>query len=104
MARRLFPERRICCACGASASTPKRLDGEPNIVAVTLGLYRRGNGKGQIKAAGSVTICEECLIRARVSRRAWMRRVNKEAEAFALAALERVAGCYSGLLSEDSAG
>jgi hypothetical protein len=63
---KLLKDRRACCACGVTASCGKRIPvpGEPNIVAISLVIYRRGVGKGQLSAAPRVQICQDCLVKA----------------------------------------
>lgn len=62
----LYVLKRVCCVCGceAAGNMRKRTDGEPNILAITPILYRRGEGKGTLKSAMRVQVCEECLTRA----------------------------------------
>jgi hypothetical protein len=37
---------------------------EPNIIAITPVIYRRGVGKGELKNAKAILVCETCLTRA----------------------------------------
>jgi hypothetical protein len=62
----LYILKRACCDCGAEAdgNTRKRKPGEPNIIAITTVIYRRGEGKGTLKSAQRVQICEDCLTKA----------------------------------------
>lgn len=62
----LYTLKRVCCVCEAEAigNTRKRRPGEPNIIAISATMYRRGSGKGQTKGVSGVQVCEECLTRA----------------------------------------
>src|SRR5271166_1138585 len=62
----LYVLKRVCCVCGAEATgnTRKRAPSEPNILAITPLIYRRGQGKGEIRSAMRVQVCEDCLTRA----------------------------------------
>jgi hypothetical protein len=62
----LYTLKRVCCVCGgeATGNTRRPIPGEPNILAITPVLYRRGEGKGTLKSAQRVQVCEECLTRA----------------------------------------
>jgi hypothetical protein len=62
----LYKLKRVCCVCGAEATSNRRdrIDGEPNIIAISPVVYRRGTGKGKLKSAKAVQVCEECLTRA----------------------------------------
>jgi hypothetical protein len=62
----LYKLNRVCSVCEAEAAgnSRSRLPSEPNIIAISFTIYRRGNGKGILKSAQRVQVCEECLIRA----------------------------------------
>jgi hypothetical protein len=62
----LFIQKRICCVCESEAPSNLRelLPGEPNIIALSMTIYRRGKGKGELKAVKRVQVCESCLARA----------------------------------------
>jgi hypothetical protein len=62
----LFKSKRTCCVCGSAATgnLRRRIEGEPNIVAITPVIYLRGTGKGQLRNAPRVQVCEPCLVRA----------------------------------------
>ena len=99
---RLFPSRRVCCLCGADASSHLRgrIPGEPNILAITPLLYRRGSGKGRLRNAQSIHICESCLAKSLTpGRLRWNERQGDERlwEAFRSSLLDR----YSSMLKED---
>jgi hypothetical protein len=63
---KLFQERRACVVCGQDARRLARapLPGEPRILAVSMTVYRKGEGKSALKAAPAVRVCEGCMIRA----------------------------------------
>jgi hypothetical protein len=67
----LFKPKRTCCVCGSEATgnLRGRIEGEPNVIAITPVIYLRGNGKGQLRNAPRVQVCEPCLIRALVGGR-----------------------------------
>jgi hypothetical protein len=62
----LFRQMKTCCVCGCQAQAWRKrsIEGEPNIIAISSSLYRRGSGKGQQKAAPAVQICEPCFVKA----------------------------------------
>jgi hypothetical protein len=62
----LFRPERFCivCHCKASNGAKKRTPGEPTIIAITPVMYRRGTGKGKLRNAARVTVCEECMSKA----------------------------------------
>lgn len=64
----LFPARpaRQCvvCHCEVSTGRKKRDSAEPVFLAITPVMYRRGTGKGQLRNAAKVNICESCLAKA----------------------------------------
>jgi hypothetical protein len=64
--RELFPAKSecVCCAATATPGQRKRVPGEPNILGVSMTIYRRGSGKGNLQPAGKVQICEQCFILA----------------------------------------
>lgn len=96
----LFQPIRECCACHRTAAAgSKRLQGEPNIVAVSMTLYRRGAGKGAIRAAGKVTICEECLVKALAPS---VFGVGREGIALLAGIRERLSRRYSAMLEDDA--
>ena len=95
--RVLFAPKRECIACEASA-TPgaKRVPGEPNILAISMTIYRRGSGKGQLKAARKVNICEECFIQSLAAPS--MFGVNGKAKKLLGGMRDSLSECYSGLI------
>lgn len=62
----LYEMKRVCCVCDASAKgNRRRLDpGEPNIAAISMLIYYRGEGKGQLNNARRVNVCVPCLTQA----------------------------------------
>lgn len=66
MKERLFSLKRVCCVCGgeATANRRERDPEEPNIIAITPVVYRRGAGKGRLQNAPRVQVCEDCLVKA----------------------------------------
>lgn len=94
----LFTPMRECVCCGGAAHVGPKRAGEPNVMAVSQIIYRRGSGKGRSKAARKVNICEECFVRARVGS---VLGPNKEAKRLLSAILETLSGCYSTLANED---
>lgn len=71
MAPTLYKATRVCCDCGAEVPSGRRQQapGGVNLVSITPLIYRRGNGKGQLKNAHQVVICETCLIKSITSGR-----------------------------------
>jgi hypothetical protein len=72
---RLYQLKRVCCVCGGEATNNLRTPDpkEPNIIAITPVVYRRGNGKGQLKNAPRIQVCENCLAKALTSDRlSWL--------------------------------
>jgi len=68
----LFPKPpRVCCVCACEASNGSRqpVAGEPVVLAITPIVYRRGNGKGRVRNASRVHVCEKCLTKAATSGR-----------------------------------
>ena len=65
----LYKVKRVCCVCGGEASSGlhKRIQSEPNVIAIIPYVYRRGAGSGKLKNASAVQVCEPCLVRALVS-------------------------------------
>ena len=96
----LIPKTRECVCCHRSATPLKRQPGEPNVMAVSLTIYRKGNGKGQLKAAPKVNICEECFVRALAPA---MFGVSREGKSLLLGIRESLSGCYSALVEDDAA-
>ncbi|HMG85599.1 MAG TPA: hypothetical protein VK574_07640 [Terracidiphilus sp.] len=95
--KKLFPHRRVCDVCGIEAlKGAKASEGAPNIVAISMTIYRRGLGKGQLRAAGKVCACEKCLTFALAD--------GDSPQAFGMlgSLLQRISDCYSGLLEDDS--
>ena len=71
----LFRTYRECCVCRATATNCAKyqIPEEPRIIALTAIVYRRGDGKGQLKNAPKVQVCEECLTKALTNGRLrWM--------------------------------
>ena len=96
----LFPPQRTCIVCERSA-TPgaKRIPGEPNVLAVSMTVYRRGTGKGQLKAAPKVNICEECFIKSvQPSSFSW---VNPRGQSFFNGLKESLSRCYSAIVEAE---
>ena len=64
----LFEMKRVCCCCGAESSHGRRkpLPGDARIVSISGVIYRRGLGKGTIRNAPRVQICETCLVQSLV--------------------------------------
>lgn len=62
----LFRPDRFCIVCGCKASNGRkqRDPNEPVMIAVTPVLYRRGAGKGQLRNAPRVNVCQDCLSKA----------------------------------------
>lgn len=99
--RALFQAKQVCVCCGAE-TTPRlrnRRPGEPNMIAVSFTVYRRGRGKGQLKAASKVNICENCMAPALQSESWWKR--AKEPRALLSAIQARISDCYSAMVRED---
>ena len=61
----LYKLNRVCSVCEAEAAgnSRSRKPEEPNIIAISFTIYRRGKGKGELRSAQRVQVCEECLIR-----------------------------------------
>lgn len=101
----LYEMRRTCCVCEASAKgNRRRLDpGEPNIAAISMLIYYRGEGKGQLNNARRVNICVPCLNQALTNGRLTWATGNLAARklwsALQLSLLDR----YSGIVEADKA-
>ena len=93
----LFPRQRVCVACERSTGVGKHNPREPNIVAISLVLYRRGTGKAQLKAAGKVHICERCLALA-IAPSIFQ---TGEAKRLFAGLRERISARYSAMLEEE---
>jgi hypothetical protein len=98
---RLSKASRVCCCCGFhSAVAPLGSSARgPVLLSVSLAMYRRGNGKGAQRAAGSVVICEDCFARAFVG--SLFGGASREGKRFLSAAGESLSRCYNDLVSED---
>lgn len=88
---------RACCACGAEASARVRKPAV-KMVGVSLLILRRGAGKFQTSAAGSVRICEPCLIKAMAARSVIL---NAEARKLFMAIQAKLAHRYEQLVDAD---
>jgi hypothetical protein len=62
----LYHPKRTCCVCQVQATGNIRhhLAGEPNIISISFVIYRRGIGKGELKSAQRVQVCEDCFIKS----------------------------------------
>ena len=98
---RKYPKQRVIakpkrqCVCCYESATPKhpRPD-EPIVMSVAMQITRTGRGGRVTRAAGSVRICESCLVKASAGEMA-------EAMEFLGAALDRLGRCYSSLLDDE---
>jgi hypothetical protein len=98
---RLFPITRACCVCGTEARPASRHSHDgPSILAVSSLLYRRGTGKGTLKGAKRVQICEPCFARVLAPSGIFG---GKEAKLFLAALRESLQNCYSAMLEGDRA-
>jgi hypothetical protein len=68
-------------------------------MAVSLTLYRKGNGKGVLRAAPKVNICEECFIKAVSS--GVFGGVSKQATLLLLGIRQSLSECYSSLVDDE---
>lgn len=94
--RRAFdrvPQRRAC-ACGRSSSYHRR-PGEPQIFSLGLSL----SCCGRHRSAGTVRVCDRCLMLAIRGRL-----LTPEALPLRAEILARVAACYKGLSADAEAG
>ena len=95
-----FPQKRECVCCSSAAAPgAKRANGEPNVLAVSMTLYRRGKGKGKLKAAGKVQICEQCFVLALSPS---LFGSSTQARRMLAAMRERLSGCYEAMVEEDA--
>jgi hypothetical protein len=98
---RLIPITRACCACGQETRPASRHSHDgPRILAVSSLLYRRGTGKGVLKGAKRVQICEPCFTRFLAPSRFLE---GKESKRFLAALRESLQNCYSAMLEGDRA-
>ena len=96
----LFPQIRECVCCESTAAPgKKRAATEPNILAVSMTLYRRGKGKGKLKAAGKVQVCEQCFVLALSPS---LFGSSSQARKMLAAMRERLSGCYGAMVEEDA--
>jgi hypothetical protein len=96
----LFIEKRACVCCEREATPRLRIEGEPNVLAISFVIYRRGRQGPQLKAAPRVRICDSCAVKALA--RAGLFQPREATKLFA-AMQERLAACYSDLLERDRA-
>lgn len=96
-----FPSKRVCCICRCEATggRKKRVPGEPNILAITPVIYRRGSGKGQLRNAPKIVICETCMVYA-VTSSGW--KLPKESKSLWEAIRESISYRYSAMAEGDS--
>lgn len=101
---RLYQIKKVCCVCGGEATANLRSPDptEPNIIAITPVMYRRGHGKGQLKNAPRVQVCEACLTKALTSDRlSWLG--DKSATRLWNAIRESILNSYSSTLEGERA-
>jgi hypothetical protein len=62
----LYHPKRTCCVCKSEATGNTRtpIAGEPNIISISFVIYRRGTGKGELRGAQRVQVCEDCLTKS----------------------------------------
>lgn len=94
---RLFKAERVCCSCGSAAPVPS--PGGPRLLSISLQMYRKGTGKGQQRAAGSIVICEDCF--ARAFGFSIFGGASREGKRFLKAAGESLSRCYNALAGDD---
>lgn len=94
----LFKSRRACICCERTATPRKRAAGEPNVLAVSMTVYYKGNGKRMLKPVPGIRICEECFVKALAQPKLWE---SPEARRFIAAIRERLSVRYSELLDAD---
>jgi hypothetical protein len=90
-------EPRTCCCCGAEQLA--RAPYQPNadrIIAITPVLYWRGSGKGQLKNAVKIFVCENCIARAATSPS------GSEVKKLGRFFLDSLIDCYSKLQRRDA--
>jgi hypothetical protein len=100
----LLAHRKVCCVCGCEARDRMRYRplGDPNILAITPILYRRGQNKGDLKNAPRIQVCEPCLVKALTEGRLiW---TSKEIQNLWHALRESILVRYSSMVSEDQNG
>ncbi len=104
VSKSLFRPKRVCCVCGCEASSGRRepIAGEPRILAITAVVYRRGSGKGQLRNAPKVQVCEECLSRARTNGRLTWMNGNDAARKFGDAIGAAIFKAYTKLAEDDA--
>jgi hypothetical protein len=98
MSGTLFVETRQCICCDRTATPLKRKPGEPNVMAVSMTIYRHGTGKGVLRAARRVQVCEECFIKALASS---MFGMSKEARDLLAGLRQSLSDCYSTLVDDE---
>lgn len=97
----LYKNVRVCVVCGAEA--PARvLPGERSpvvMLTITPLLYRRGSGKGTLKNARGVTVCEPCYVQAvTAGRLGWF---HKSATLLWAALQQSLSDRYNAMLRDD---
>jgi hypothetical protein len=89
-----FEKKRTCICCGAEATPLHRRPDEPIVMSIAFTITRSGRGKRVTRAAGSVRLCEACLIRANAGN-------IEDGLEFLGASLDRLGRCYSSLLDDE---
>jgi hypothetical protein len=97
----LFQEIRRCVCCGAESNRQPRFGPRsgPNVLTVYATLYRKGEGKKRHRAAHSVPVCEECLVKVMSGGRLiWS---GQQGSKFLTALSQSLSDCYNAILLDE---
>jgi hypothetical protein len=88
---------RRCICCGLAAPYGKVTPDGHKMLSITPLLYRKGEGKGAIKAGRKINICEPCLVLA-CSSAIW----GLEGAKLWLAMRERLSALYKSVIEAEA--
>lgn len=94
----LFESKLTCAGCGAGSTPRRRQPGEPVIVSINLSIYRNGKAGRTHRAAGRVSMCDRCLIKALAEPKLWE---SMESRRFLSAIREAISSRYNVILRDD---
>lgn len=97
---------RVCCVCDCEAASGRKklARGEPRIIAISAVIYRRGTGKGQLRNAPRVQVCDTCLEKALTNGRLTWIGGNEAAKRLWAAMSSSILSTYEYLTLDDLSG